>query len=137
MLLSARTLKDVANVNSFEYAQQFSWTEGDALTVYFQLIDAALDTAHEGFDPAGRRYMPPATTTLQVKFENIDDARTVTRMATQPFPEDASIWAVQILATDRLRGTPQMRLTMVEPGPKTTTGVVKGAIAVYSASNVC
>jgi hypothetical protein len=134
MLLSARVLKDVANVNSFEFASSVSWTEGDALYLYFQLVDAGLDTDK---DPLGRRYMPPATSTLTVVLENIDDARKLTRTATQPFPEDASIWRVQILATDKIRGTPQMRLTLVEPGPKTTYGLMKDAIRIQSQSNVC
>jgi len=136
MLLSARILEDVASVNSFEYAAQANWTEGDSLTLYIQLIDASLNTSRQGFEPVGRRYMPPAGSTLVVKLENIDDSKVVTRNAVQPFPEDASIWAIPILPTDKVRGAPQMRLILTEPGPKVTTGIVKNAIKVASAKNV-
>jgi len=134
MLLSARPLNDVANVNSFEYAEAVTWTEGDQVTMYLQLIDASLDTDMKGFYPAGRRYMPPATSTLSVQIQNIDSAKVVTRTATQPFAEDASIWAVTILSTDAIHGSPQLVLTLTEPS-KTVRGVVKGAVKVYSTNN--
>lgn len=134
MLLSARPLNDVANVNSFEYAESATWTEGDQVTLYLQLIDASLDTDMKGFFPAGRRYMPPATSTLSVQIQNIDSARVVTRQATQPFAEDASIWAVSILTTDVIHGSPQLVLTLTEPS-KTVRGIVKGAVKVYSTNN--
>jgi hypothetical protein len=137
MLLSARVLKNLTTVNSFEHDETVQWMEGDSLTLHIQLLDAELDTDHEGFYPPGRRYMPVATSTLTVVLENVDDARKVTRVATQPYATlDPSIWAVTILATDLVRGAPQIRLTLVEPS-RTIRGVVKGAIRIQSASNVC
>lgn len=139
MLLSARVLNDVASVNSFEYASNVAWMEGDATTLYFQLIDASLDTDMAGFNPSGRRYMPATGATLSVQLQNIDDAKVVNRTATQPFAGDASIWSIQILATDALHGMPQMLLTLVEPdglSTKTTRGLVKNGIKIFSTSNV-
>lgn len=135
MLLSARMLNDVASVNSFEYADQASWFEGDATYMYFQLIDASLDTDMKGFNPAGRRYMPPALTTLSVQIQNIDTAKVINRLATQPYPEDASIWRIQILATDAIHGAPQLLLTLTEP-TRTLKGLVKNAVRIHSTSNV-
>lgn len=137
MLLSARPLKDVATVNSFEVDSSVDWTEGDTLTLYFQLIDASLDVSSQGFNPAGRRFCPPATSTLTVTLENIDDARKLVRTASQPFPEDLSIWSIPILVTDKVRGTPQMRLTLTMPGAKVVYGVVKNLFRVQSATNLC
>lgn len=134
MLLSARPLNDVANVNSFEYADAVSWTEGDQVTLYLQLIDASLDTDTRGFYPAGRRYMPPATSTLSVQIQNIDSSKVITRTATQPFPEDASIWSVTVLSTDLIHGSPQLLLTLTEPS-KTIRGLVKNAVKIYSTDN--
>jgi hypothetical protein len=136
MLLSARPLKDVANVNSFEVDSSIDWTEGDQLTLYIQLIDASVDTSSQGYNPAGRRYCAPATSTLTVIIENIDDTRKVTRVATQPYTGDASIWSLPIFSTDRIRGQPQVRLTLVTPSG-TISGCVKGIVRVHSASNVC
>lgn len=135
MLLSARPLNDVANVNSFEYAEAVHWTEGDQVVLYLQLIDSSLDTDMKGFYPAGRRYMPPAGSTLSIQIQNIDSSKVITRLATQPFTEDASIWAVSILATDAIHGSPQLVLTLTEPS-KTVRGVVKNAIKIQSTSNV-
>lgn len=135
MLLSARVLNDVATVNSFEVADSVAWTEGDSVQLYLQLVDSSLDTDVRGFYPAGRRYMPPATSSLSVQLQSIDSSKTITRLATQPFPEDASIWVISILATDTLHGSPQMVLTLTEP-TRTVRGTVKNAIKIYSTSNV-
>lgn len=134
MLLSARMLKDVSSVNSFESDTQLSWTESDALTIYFQLIDISLDKPEQGFQPGGRRYVPATGSTLSVVMENIDDSKAITRLAVQPFSQDGSIWSLSILATDKIRGTPQLRLTLTEPS-KTTRGLVKNSIKIYSKSN--
>jgi hypothetical protein len=134
MLLSARMLKDVASVNSFESDTQLSWMEGDSVTIYFQLIDLTLDKVDQGFMPAGRRYVPASGATLSVVLENINDAKTLTRFASQPFVNDGSIWSVTILSTDLVRGTPQMRLTLTE-GAKVTRGLVKNVLKIHSQSN--
>lgn len=135
MLLSARMLNDVASVNSFEVADQASWFEGDATYMYFQLIDISLDTDMKGFYPSGRRYMPPATSTLTVQIQNIETVKVINRLATQPFPEDASIWRIQILSTDAIHGAPQLMLTLVEPA-RTIKGMVKNAVKIYSTNNL-
>lgn len=134
MLLSARMLKDVAGVNSYEHDTQVSWTEGDTTLLYFQLIDASLDPSNQGFQPPGRRFVPAAGATLQVVLENIDDAKKVTRLATQPFANDGSIWALQVMASDKIRGTPQLRLTLTQSGV-VTSGLVKNAIKIHPKSN--
>lgn len=134
MLLSARALNDVASVNSFEFNNEVSWYEGDAGYIYFQLTDASLDSDMKGFSPSGRRYMPPALSTLSVQIQNIDTSKVLTRTATQPFPEDASIWRIQMLSTDTIHGSPQLLLTLVEP-TRTIRGLVKNMVKIYSVSN--
>lgn len=115
MQLSARLLNDVASVNSYETVSSLEFTAGDNQTVYFQLIDASLDRPEQGFNPAGRRYMPPASSTLSLQMLNIDDAKKVTRFCTQPFAQDPSIWAVTILTTDPMAGTVSLKFTLAEP----------------------
>lgn len=129
MLLSARFLNAVANVNSFEYANVAEWVAGNALTLYFQLIDDSLDRADQGFKPAGRRYMPPDDSTLTVLFGSVDDAKKVTRTATQPFSNDPSIWAVSILATDPIAGTVPVTLTLTE-GAEVKKGFIQAGVRV-------
>lgn len=130
MLLSARILENVNSVNSFDHVNQASLTEGDTPLIYFQLVDLAKDKASEGFVPAGRRYVPVSGATLTVTLDHIDAARKVVRAATQPFAEDPSIWAIQITTLDKLRGTVNMKLSLLEAG-KTTQGLLQAALAVH------
>ena len=142
MLLSGRMLKDVANVNSFEMADTVSMTEGDAIDVYFQLIDKTLDLPQQFYSPAGRRYMPVTGSSLQVVVHSIDDAKSVTRYASQAFTNDGSIWKLTLLPTDQLKGTYTLKLTLTEPqtpsGTKATRGTIQLALNVESlTSSLC
>jgi len=131
MLLSARFLNDVANVNSFEYAQVGQFTEGEASSVYFQLIDASVDGALKGFSPAGRRYIPATGATLSVVVNSIDDSVKITRAATNPFPDDRSIWKLDFLSTDKITGTASLQLTLTE-GAVIRKGLVKNGLRIAS-----
>jgi len=130
MLLSARVLKNVVDVNTFEYATEACFTEGDGPAVYLQLVDVHKDCEGHGYHPGGRRYMPTAGATLSVVVENIDDDKKLTRTATQPFSNDPSIWKIQFMSTDPTRGTANLRLILTEPGPRVTRGSVLNAISV-------
>lgn len=134
MLLSARILKDCANVNSFDYADSAQFTKGDVVDVFFQLIDASLDTAIENFIPPGRRYMPAAGATLLVTVESIDDANKIVRAAVQPFATDGSIWKVSFYASDNIQGTANLRVVLTE-GPKVTKGLLKNAFRIDADRN--
>jgi hypothetical protein len=127
-------LKDCVNVNSWEHSDSAQFTKGDTVDVYFVLIDASLDTASESFLPPGRRYIPETGAALQVVIENINDAKKITRSATQPFVGDGSIWKVQFFSTDVIEGTANLRLTLTE-GPKTTKGLLRNAFRIYSDNN--
>lgn len=135
MILSARFLTSVNSVNEFSYTPYAEFVEGDTLDLYFQLIDASKDTVEAGFYPQGRRYVAADGATLQVTIDNINDARKVIRFATQPFPGDKSIWKIQILATDVIRGTAGMRLSLSESGGF-RKGYVQGAFRVQLAGVV-
>lgn len=134
MLLSARILNNVASINSFEWADEAEFTQGDTVDIYFQLIDASLDKAVRGYQPAGRRYMPAAGATLSCKLDNIDDNIALTRAASQPFPLDPSIWKMNVLAADKIVGTCALVLTLTETDPKITRGRVEAAVLIRSQS---
>lgn len=114
MKLGLRFLNDVGNVNSFEHSTNLEFFAGDTQTIYFQLIDVSVDRPEQGFNPPGRRYVPETGATLQVRLSNIDDAKKVARVATQPFPGDPSIWSIPILVTDVLKGTVRLSLILTE-----------------------
>jgi hypothetical protein len=115
MKLSVTVLDDVEDVNDYHYATQAESTVGDATQLYFQLSDATKNLGQHGFNPGGLRYMPVAGATLQVTFKNIDNRKQFTRFATQPFPQDLSIWKVPVLATDPVSGTVSCKFVLTEP----------------------
>jgi hypothetical protein len=120
MLLSARMLNGVADVNHFEAVQTLEFTQGDAPDIYFVLVDASADKA---LNPAGRRFVAGAGATLQVTLQDIDSSVTLVKYATQPFPEDKSIWKFSFdpvtdsAAMAGLVGTYALKLKLTEPGP--------------------
>jgi len=133
MILSCRILDNVVDVNNFDYVNQFESTQGDANTIYFQLMDASVDKASGGFVPPGRRYMPAVGATLIVIVDTLDDAKKINRSAVQPFAtQDPSLWSFQILSTDPIRGTSNLKLTLSE-GLKITRGVARTAISISPA----
>jgi hypothetical protein len=136
MYLSARMLENVVNVNSFDQVLQVRFSEGDSPNIYFSLIDLNQDLPQQGFSPSGRRYVPVANSSVSVVLDNIDDARKVTRSATQPYPTtDPSIWCVQLTPSDTVRGTVSMKLTLIEPSPlRTLHAYVPAAIQVNPGS---
>lgn len=132
MQLSARLLNDVSGVNSFLYADYLGITESDTVTVYLQLVDLSVETQ---LSPAGRRYMPVASSTLSVVMRSNDTGAMVTKTATQPFLQDPSIWSFSLTTTETLPGTDSLKLTLSEPtgAPgvfKLTHGWVEAAISI-------
>lgn len=126
MLLSAVVLENVANVNAYSTGESVRFTEGDGQTVYIQLVDL---TQNQREATPGRRYMPGAGATLQCSVLNIDDAKKLVKFASQPFPLDPSIWSFNIMPTDPLRGSADLRLLLTEGG-KVTNGVLRAAFSV-------
>lgn len=133
MLLSARILCNVANVNRFDYDTTARFTEGNAFDVYFQLIDASQDRGQDGFYPSGRRYAPVSGAVLRVTLGFIDDEKKLDRAATQPYSNDPSIWKLSILSTDELRGGCDFILRLTE-GAVITYGSVRQALSITPTS---
>jgi hypothetical protein len=121
MKLNVVPLIDVNGVNAFKYGTEILNIAGDAVTIYFQLVDSQKTSLVCGYSNYGMRYIPVSGSTLQVTFLNIDDAiQTPTiRYATNPYADDRSIWAVNILSTDPFEGTVNMKFVLTE-NPSTT-----------------
>ncbi len=126
MLLSARILNNVSDVNSFEYATECKFTEGDTLYIYFQLIDLNKDL---NLKPPGRRFIPASGATLTATVHNIDASKILVKTATQPYASDTSIWRFQVTAADVLRGTYSIKLALTESSV-VTRGVIKSGLSV-------
>lgn len=95
MRLSAKTLKNVDNLNSWAYSENWvvrqNGNVGEADTLYFQIVD---------LDRAGIRYIPSNTATMSVFFQSLDDTMDITKTATVAFSDDRSIWKIILSATD-------------------------------------
>jgi len=136
MLLSARILVNVTDVNSWEYSLDTNFTQGDANFIYFQLIDQNKDKNTQEFRPSGKRFVPASGATLQTTIGSIDNAFRLVKIATQPFPGDSSIWRIQITATDPVKsGKYALTLELNETG-NITRGVTPNSIVVRSLTNV-
>jgi hypothetical protein len=110
--------------------------KGNPKDVYLRLVDSDQRPLTAGFNPPGLRYIPATGATLTVEFTNLDDAKVITRAASNPFSDDRSIWLVSVLATDGIEGTVSLKLTLTE-GAEVRTIFVKAAIAVSSFGEVC
>jgi hypothetical protein len=67
--------------------------------------------------------MPAAGALLSVVFDSIDVAKKITKVASQPFATDGSIWKVDLTTQDtaKLVGTVGMSFTLTE-GTRVVTG---------------
>ena len=100
MRLNAKILKNVANINQFEYANQAYIQEGQANEFYLQLVD--LDKLPSGSSECPLRYIPQGTSiALTVIFPSLDaDTNEIQKIASQPFSGDLSIWKVSLSSSE-------------------------------------
>lgn len=132
MLLGCQLLENLQNVNNYREVQNLRFSQGDGPSIYLQLLD--LTQKPDGRIP-GLRYMPATGATLECQVQNINDAVTLDRFATQPFSQDPSIWLLQLLPTDTISGTANIRLTLREP-LRTLSGILKLALRIDSNTNL-
>ena len=128
MVLTALPLNSVGSVNVWQFDDVIEFTEGDPASVYFMLVDSTLDRSRV---PAGRSYVPAAAATLTCAIETLDDTKKISRAASNPFPDDRSIWKLDFYATDSVRGTAGIRLTLTE-GAVIRTGYAKNVLRIQS-----
>ncbi len=113
--LSAQAIIAYQNINSFNYANQWSMNAGDTVTLYFQVIDLDQGVGNTlsnqpfryGYplqSPIGQpalRYLLGIGTQNQpysivVTFPSIDNSKVIQLNAFQASPNDSSIWGVNI-----------------------------------------
>ena len=100
MRLNAKMLKNVYDVNVWEYADSAYVQEGQTNEFYFQLVD--LDKTHDQekskvLPDFPLRYIPIGTViTLTVTFPDVNPDNVFTAVASQPFSQDLSIFKVTL-----------------------------------------
>lgn len=134
MRLSAKILKNVTSVNSWEYANQAHAQEGQANTIYIQLVDLDRSVslaAEKSFAVPEMpiRYIPQGTVvTASATLPALDDDEQFTTAGAQPFPDDKSIWRFNLTAS-QVPSSGYMKITLIEDGV-TRTFLIKNAITV-------
>jgi len=132
MRLSAKMLKNVSNVNHFEYKSPAYVSEGNSNIIYFQIVDLdkpvspTIDTGTLPNYPL--RHMPASGSTVMVIFDSLLDNAQFSIAAVQPFAQDASIWKVT-LSSAQLPKSGNFIFELTESG-NTYHVVVKGGISV-------
>jgi hypothetical protein len=91
--LSAQTLKNFQNVNSFQKSSEWTIRLDEPNTLYFQLVD---------LDQDGLRYIPTgASPSVQVVFPAVNPDNVITKTAIQASSLDGSLWKVDLLSTEK------------------------------------
>jgi hypothetical protein len=136
MALAIELLVNVSNVNSFQSATEISFSEGEAIDVYFRLVDSS--RKESSYDTSFLRYIPQGTTTntLKVDVQNLDDAKKISRYCTQPYATDTSIWKLALTAVDALIGTVSLKLTLTETSGSTVVVKTAYKAAAFNVSSV-
>lgn len=118
MRLSAKILKNVSNINHFNYADQATIVEGSSNEFHLQLVDLdklTYDKDSVALPDHPLRYIPATGATLVATFSSLFEDEEFSVSATQPFTDDKSIWKVG-LTDEQLPKTGNLILTLTENG---------------------
>jgi hypothetical protein len=108
MRINCKFLKNVDGFNAFQYADQWFVQEGVAQKLYFQVID---------LDRDGLRYLPPADTTVTVKFADASDlGADIEKTATMTYADDDRSIFELTLDADEVPASGNARFEMDEGG---------------------
>lgn len=134
MRLSAKIVKNVNNVNSWQHANQAYMAEGQENTLYIQLVNLDISTAVEGekspaFPQYPMRYLSQASALgVSVTFPALVDDEEITISGIQPFADDKSIWKFTI-PSNKTPNTGYIKITVIEDGVSKSF-MVRNAIVV-------
>lgn len=106
MKLTAKILKNVANVNQWDYTDSASVQEGQVNEIYFQLVNSDMTPVEgdsESLPECPMRFLPQGTVNnVEITFPSLrnDPAdlgiEEFTVPASQPFSDDKSIWKITL-----------------------------------------
>lgn len=94
MKIYIRALKNVDSVNAWNYQSQSHVYALQTNTIYFQVVNKDRGDYF--------RYMPSSDAACSIYFPNLDNAKKLTIPASQPFPQDPSIWMVTIASNQNV-----------------------------------
>ena len=132
MRLSAKILKNISNINAWEYTSSAFIQEGQANDIYIQLVDLNRSVSPEkssAFPEHPIRYISQATAVVVTAiFDSVDDALEFEIIGTQPFADDGSIFKFTLTSAQ----TPSAGNLKIEISEDAAikTFIVKGAISI-------
>lgn len=106
MKLSVKALINVDNLNAYKTVAQTEANEGQPNYLHFKLIDMNRD---------GIRYIPTSGSSLKVIFDSIDDSKVIEVIASNPFPDDRSIFKVA-LTSSQIPASGGIKFVLTEDG---------------------
>jgi hypothetical protein len=122
-MTKTRLLDGVLNVNNFSEVFGVTLQPGESGKIYFQFYD----------NTSKLRYIPASGCTVSVGFSHFNSLKAINnRPATQTFPDDRSIWSVDIMSTDEIMAD-SMFVSLTEGSITKKTAVI-GIISI-TASN--
>jgi len=129
MKLSVKFLKNVADINNFQYVSEWYIAEGSIHRLYFQIVDELKD---------GLRYISQATVidAVTVTFLSIDDDTEIVKTATQAWSDDKSIWYID-LAVDEVPNSGAVKFSITEDGVQSQFKVPQGIMVELLESGGC
>ena len=134
MRLNAKILKNVVDINHWQHANQAHISENQANKIYIQLVDLEWSTKSSAEKSSSYlefpiRYMSEATSiVVKAKFLSIDDSEEFEVTATQPFPDDKSIFKFT-LTSAQIPNSGNLVIVVDEDGTEKTF-VIQQAIEV-------
>lgn len=132
MRLNAKIIKNVSNVNHWEYADSAYLQEGQINDFYFQLVDLEKIHSNEkskALPDFPLRYIPQGTVvSVSVTFPDLNPDSQFVIAASQPFVDDKSIFKVTLGST-QLPNSGAIQIALTEDG-NTRTFLLKNAIKV-------
>jgi hypothetical protein len=118
MRLTFKFLNNVKDFNTFDEVSELTIVEGTPQYLYIQL--AQIFDEHMSPDEHKLRYIPvDVAATLSIEFNNIDSSKNLSRIATNPFSQDKSIWRINILASDIIQSD-SITVKLTESGVTST-----------------
>jgi len=142
MRLNAKVLKNVIDVNHFQWVGQAYIQEGNSNDLYIQLVNLDWSISETTYQPVGpfqstssvstpNRYISQAAViSVSAYFDSIDDSEQFSIIGSQPFAGDKSIWKFS-LTNVQTPSTGNLKITVTEDSVSKTF-IIKQAISVQS-----
>ena len=125
MRLGLKMLNSSSSLNAISYLNQVLINPNDTATVMFQLVD---------LDQGGQRYIPATGAMVTINLTSINIANNIMKIPTNPFSDDRSVWAFNLLASETaVAAGVNMKVTLTQ-GADVKSATAEGVVIFGSQS---